>query len=224
MRRGVGQGSLVCEVGSCDVGLKKRPVNPRVSDLLAQHPKKQHPFLGESQPREDYHNKGNEDKFDPIQKGLHCRLKITHLLPKAKQVLDVIGDVLDMVEQLDGMGRLKAHGILRNQLHVLDRVGIIDMNQIMAGHDLASLGVAIVEVKEPAIWLNKGTLSEGGVTDTAGERGFFVFFVVQHGRGVINTGSFLSLPILHITTTTRRLHMIFVSLRFHLTVVSLCSL
>lgn len=138
------------------------------------------------------------------------------MLPEADKLVNLDGDILDLVEKLDGDVGLKTLCVLGNQRNVLNRVGFVNTMQFLGGFPRAPLGATVMEVKEPTIGLNETTLI-GGVTDTASVDGDFVLFVVQHRGGSINTESLLSIPALLITA--RRRHVPRITLSIFLVVV-----
>ena len=225
----------------------KAPGSPGGGDLTAQDPEEEHTLGGEGEPAEEDDNEGQEDKLGPVQNSLDSGFKVTHLLPEANKLVNLDGDILDLVEKLDGDEGLETLRIPGNQLNVLNRVGIVNAMQFLGGFPLALLGTAIMEVKEPTIGGDESTFGQGGVTDTASVDGVLVFLVVHHrgggitkeerGKGKKNrrerkekkskekskkiyehAGSLLSLSALLVTT--RRRHVPSITLSLLLKVVS----
>ena len=176
------------EVLSQDVSLMEGPVSGGGSHLAAQDTEEEHTLRGEGEPAEEDDNEGHEDELGPVQDGLDSSFEVAHLLPEANKLINLDGDILDLVVELDGDSGLKTSRVPGNQLNILNREGVVDTVELLGGFPLAFLEVTVVEVKEEAVGLLESTLGQGGVTDTASVDGVSVFLVVEDGGSGITTG------------------------------------
>jgi hypothetical protein len=185
-----------------DVGLEHSPRDAGPGDLGTQGPEKEHSLFSEREPGKEDNHEGQETELDPAQERIEGNFEITHLLAETDKLVDLVGDILDLMDKLDGDGVNVSRRISSDQLDTFDAVGVVNLLDLaILALEFASSADAIVEVEHPAIGVLESTFLQVLVADTASVHGVLILLVVQHRGGGISALGLISLSMLLVATS-----------------------